>query len=128
MTHLPNFFELDLDNFNHNLKDMLNNYRQRIKNICQQESFSWSNTMQELEDMDDELNQFWSPVSHLHSVVNNSKLRDVYKDLRTTHNFIQIQFQSYSLYHSFSVWFLEMFCVSLIYYQFYIYLIMLGSL
>lgn len=80
MNQLPNFFEINLDTFNQNLNDMLNRHRQQIKRLTEQTDVNWQNTMATLEDMDDELGQFWSPVSHLHSVVNNDKLREVYKE------------------------------------------------
>ena len=40
--------------------------------------YSWDNLLQKLEDMDDNLNRAWSPVSHLHSVADNDQLREAY--------------------------------------------------
>ena len=41
-------------------------------------SYSWDNLLQPIEEMEDELAQAWSPVSHLHSVRDNDALRDAY--------------------------------------------------
>ena len=35
--------------------------------------------MQPLEDMEDELERYWSPIAHLHAVVNSSELRSCYQ-------------------------------------------------
>ena len=79
MKNLPNFFDLDLDNFNQNLTDKLNTFRKNIDELTKQKEFTWDTLMLPLDNMDDELSHFWSPVSHLHSVVNSEKLREIYK-------------------------------------------------
>ncbi len=79
MTTLPQFFNIDLDNFNQKLSNKLNDYRSQIKKICALDKHSWNTVMQPMEEMDDELSQFWSPISHLHSVVNSEALREVYR-------------------------------------------------
>ncbi len=38
----------------------------------------WDNLMAPMEALEDSLNQFWSPVSHLNSVCNSDELREVY--------------------------------------------------
>lgn len=80
MTNLPNFFDIDLENYNQQLNKMLDEYRKHIAELSKQPEPSWQSLMQPLEEIDDELNQFWSPVSHLHSVVNSEQLRKVYQD------------------------------------------------
>jgi oligopeptidase A len=40
--------------------------------------YSWDNLLQPLEELEDELAQAWSPVSHLNSVCNNDELRAAY--------------------------------------------------
>ncbi len=39
---------------------------------------NWENTLQPVEDLDDQLNRAWSPASHLHSVADNDELRQAY--------------------------------------------------
>lgn len=41
--------------------------------------FTWGNLMTSLDDLEDKLEQFWSPLEHLHAVVNNQSLRTCYK-------------------------------------------------
>ena len=41
-------------------------------------TYTWENLLQPLEDMNDRLSYAWSPVSHLHSVMQSDELRDVY--------------------------------------------------
>jgi oligopeptidase A len=83
MSKLPNFFEIDLPSYNQQLSDMLTRFRADIKQLTQQSSYSWSNLMLPMDEMDDELSQFWAPVSHLNSVVNSEQLRQVYKEAVT---------------------------------------------
>jgi oligopeptidase A len=40
--------------------------------------YSWDNLLQPIEDLEDELAQAWSPVSHLNSVCNSDALREAY--------------------------------------------------
>ncbi|MDR3478810.1 MAG: M3 family metallopeptidase [Gammaproteobacteria bacterium] len=41
-------------------------------------AFTWDNLMAPMEEMSDKLGKVWSPVSHMHSVVESEILRDVY--------------------------------------------------
>lgn len=43
------------------------------------EGYTWNNLIAPLEEEDDQLNQAWSPVSHLHAVKNTSELRKAYQ-------------------------------------------------
>jgi oligopeptidase A len=40
--------------------------------------YSWDNLLQPIEELEDELSQAWSPVSHLNSVCNSDALREAY--------------------------------------------------
>ncbi|MEZ5504144.1 MAG: hypothetical protein R3E50_16350 [Halioglobus sp.] len=42
------------------------------------EQYTWHNLLQPIEDLEDELAQAWSPVSHLNSVHNSDALREAY--------------------------------------------------
>lgn len=42
--------------------------------------FTWENLMQPMESMGDELNKLWSPVGHLHAVMETDALRKAYND------------------------------------------------
>ncbi|MCS3902060.1 oligopeptidase A [Methylohalomonas lacus] len=53
--------------------------RERIEELLNATAdYSWDNTLQPLEELDDQLNRVWSPVSHLHGVADNEALRSAY--------------------------------------------------
>ena len=61
------------------LQALLAKQRQAIVVIADNvEPPTWANTMAKLEELDDELGQFWSPISHLHGVQNTPPLREAY--------------------------------------------------
>lgn len=77
---LPNFTSIDTANFADQLSSLLTNNSQRIATIlAENNTFSWDNLMRPLEEMDDELERFWSPLSHMHAVVNSPALRTCYQ-------------------------------------------------
>lgn len=57
---------------------LLKQNRARLKQLLKQKEFSWKNLIVPLEDMEDQLNQFWSPIRHLHSVSDTKALRKTY--------------------------------------------------
>ncbi|MGH8579452.1 MAG: hypothetical protein ACREVK_04755 [Gammaproteobacteria bacterium] len=40
---------------------------------------TWEHTLRPIEEINDNLNRGWSPIGHLHSVVDNEELRKVYE-------------------------------------------------
>ena len=77
---LPQFTHIDIDTFVDRLDALLNTNLQQIKKLLAQHSnFNWNNLMRPMEDMDDALERFWSPLGHLHAVVNSPALRDCYQ-------------------------------------------------
>lgn len=77
---LPQFMHLDTITFPANLDSLLVKNTKEIANLLSSNQFfTWDNLMRPLEDMDDELERFWSPLSHLHAVVNSPALRDCYE-------------------------------------------------
>jgi oligopeptidase A len=46
--------------------------------LAQDHTFTWDNLMAPMEEMSDKLGKVWSPVSHMHSVVESETLRTVY--------------------------------------------------
>ena len=79
-TSLPTFTDLDITHFVDTLSDLLSKNTQAIATILQENTlFTWDNLMRPLEDMDNELDKLWSPLSHLHAVVNSPALRDCYE-------------------------------------------------
>ncbi len=76
---LPQFSQLDLSTFPERLDHLLNDHRQQIEVLLQQTHFNWDNLIYPLENMDDALEHLWSPLSHLHAVVNSTILRKCYQ-------------------------------------------------
>ena len=77
---LPEFSHIDITGFAARLAALLSKNTQQITNILSEnKTFTWANLMSPLDDMDDELERFWSPLSHLHAVVNSPVLRDCYE-------------------------------------------------
>lgn len=77
---LPQFTSVNTDHFVEHLDKLLQDNLAQIAVILREnEQFTWNNLMRPLEEMDDALERFWSPFSHLHAVVNSQKLRDCYQ-------------------------------------------------
>lgn len=76
---LPQFTNINIDTFADRLDTLLNAHLEQIDVLTKQSNVSWNTLMRPLEDMDDELERFWSPLSHLHAVVNSPALRDCYQ-------------------------------------------------
>ena len=60
---------------------LLQDNRRRIDQLLKENNvYTWDNTLQELEDLDDRLNRAWSPASHLHAVRDSEALRAAYNE------------------------------------------------
>ena len=78
-TDLPDFSTIDIPALPAQLATLLENYRERVEALLQQGGvYSWQNLMAPLEDIDDDLHKFWSPVTHLNAVRNSEELRTAY--------------------------------------------------
>jgi len=78
-TPLPNFSAIQIAQLPTQLKALLADCRRRIADLVnQQPPFHWDNLMAPLEEVDDRIDKFWSPVSHLNSVMNSDELRAAY--------------------------------------------------
>lgn len=77
---LPQFSAIQVDGFKDRLEAMLKNHLEVVARVLQDNPlYTWDNLMHPLEHLDDELERFWSPFSHLHSVVSSQALRDGYE-------------------------------------------------
>jgi oligopeptidase A len=77
---LPQFTRIDTTNFVENLDKLLQKNLDKISTIlAQDQQHTWDTLMRPLEDMDDRLERFWAPLSHLHAVVNSKTLRECYQ-------------------------------------------------
>ena len=80
MTLFPDASTLNLAQFPHQLDALLNMHSARIEALLQPNGpWTWGNLMGPLDEMDDALERIWSPLAHLHAVMNTSALRDCYQ-------------------------------------------------
>ncbi|MCK9468044.1 MAG: M3 family metallopeptidase [Porticoccaceae bacterium] len=75
---LPVFSNVDIPGLPERLTALLNDNRVQVAELLQQQSYSWDSLMVPLEILDDRLEKFWSPVSHLNGVMNSDQLRIAY--------------------------------------------------
>lgn len=77
---LPRFSHIDINEFKTHLEAMLKGHLEQIKTILKtNRQYTWDNLMYPLDDLADELERFWSPLSHLHAVMNSPTLRECYQ-------------------------------------------------
>ena len=82
MNHLdlPRFSDIDIAELPRQLAALLDDSRQRVATgLAAPPPFTWDNLMAPLEAIDDRLEKFWSPVSHLNGVMNSDELRAAYE-------------------------------------------------
>ena len=76
---LPEFSQIDTEKIAPAIDAILEENRETLRQILQDnKQYTWDNLIIPIEEMDDRLNKFWSPVRHLHSVADNDKLRKAY--------------------------------------------------
>lgn len=77
---LPQFKQIQVKDIEPAIDYLLQRNREQIQAVLKDNnSFSWQNLMQTIDNLDDELNRAWSPVSHMNSVVNSDELREAYQ-------------------------------------------------
>lgn len=77
---LPQFKHINVETFAARLDELLQANLQRINELlANHKTYTWDNLVRPIEDMEDELERFWSPFSHLHAVVNSPALRECYQ-------------------------------------------------
>lgn len=76
---LPQFSRIDVDGFKTHLEKLLKSHLEQIDELLKQNHYyTWDNLIYPLDDLEDELERFWSPMSHLHSVMDSKALRECY--------------------------------------------------
>ncbi|KJS07263.1 MAG: oligopeptidase A [Gammaproteobacteria bacterium BRH_c0] len=77
---LPHFSGINIPDLPQQLEALLNECRQKVDRVVQQpQPLHWDTLMLPLEEIDDRLEKFWSPVSHLNGVLNSDELRQAYE-------------------------------------------------
>lgn len=75
---LPTFSTIQPEHIQATLTEILNENRQKLAALLQQPTFTWDNLMVPLAEMDNKLGKMWSPISHLHGVMESEALRTAY--------------------------------------------------
>ncbi len=76
---LPPFSRIEPAHVEPAIRQLIERNKQRIDELlANNENYNWDNLLQPIEDLEDELSQAWSPVSHLNSVCNSDALREAY--------------------------------------------------
>lgn len=78
---LPPFERIEAAHVVPAIDQILTESRAAISALLEQETYTWDNLIQPLEELDDRLSQAFSPVSHMNSVVNTPELRDAYNEV-----------------------------------------------
>lgn len=78
---LPNFKAIKAETILDETNQILNKNREKLKQLLAQSGpFTFDNLMQAFEDMNDDLQIFWAPISHLHGVMESEALRKAYNE------------------------------------------------
>ncbi|SFV89862.1 Oligopeptidase A [hydrothermal vent metagenome] len=73
-------FQIDnLDDFPTQLETLLNQQRQKINEITQDAPATYDTVLKPLQDLDEELDLFFTPLSHLNSVMNSEATQKAYE-------------------------------------------------
>lgn len=77
--NLPKFSKIKIEKIESHLTKTLEYNRHAITQLLQQRNpFTWNNLLRPFENLENNLNNLWSPINHLNSVVNSKALRKVY--------------------------------------------------
>jgi len=74
-----NFHIDNLENFPKELDSLLNKQRSIIDNITKSDDTSYDKVLKPLQDLDEELGLFFTPLSHLNSVMNSEETQKAYE-------------------------------------------------
>jgi oligopeptidase A len=79
--NLTRFSGIDPGYISKDLDKLLSKNNEKLQELLESlTTYNWNNLIVPLEEMDDDLNKFWSPIRHLHSVADNELLRKSYND------------------------------------------------
>jgi len=70
----------DIENFPKALDNLLNKQRQNIQNLIDNSSDEFDTILKPMQEMDEELGLFFTPLSHLNSVLNSKETQKAYEE------------------------------------------------
>ncbi|MFA6302980.1 MAG: M3 family metallopeptidase [Legionella sp.] len=77
---LPQFSHIKIKGYKEQLDALLQGHLEQIDALLQENhTYTWANLMYPLEGLDDSFDRFWSPLSHLHGVMDSKPLRECYE-------------------------------------------------
>ena len=78
-SELPLFSQIKAVHVEPAIEQLLAEARTTVEQLlADNDTYTWGNLIEPLEQAEDKINKAWSPVSHMNSVVNNDELRDAY--------------------------------------------------
>ena len=103
LAQLPKFSQIDPAKINSALDEILHTNTQRIEQLLSANSqYSWDNLIAVIDTLNDNLANFWSPVSHLNAVCNTDELRKAYNEAQPKLSAYHTQLgQNLKLYHAY---------------------------
>lgn len=78
LSGLPKFSQIEPEHIQPAILQAIENCKIKINELLSQTTFTWDNLIAPIEEVDDQLSKFWSPVSHMNSVVSNDELREAH--------------------------------------------------
>ena len=79
--NLPSFSTIKIENIESELTQKLSDNLKLIDDLLSsQTDYSWDNLILPMNIAENELDTYWSPISHMNAVVNTPELRDVYNN------------------------------------------------
>lgn len=79
---LPNYQTIRLEHVEAEISQMIAKNLKYIEELLNQnQPFNWDNLMQPLEEMNRELTNYWSPIAHIHAVLESEPLRQIYNKI-----------------------------------------------
>lgn len=77
---LPQFSTIKTEGFKEKLEALVQGHLYQIETLLKENhKYTWENLMFPLENLDDAFDRFWSPLSHLHGVMDSKPLRECYE-------------------------------------------------
>ncbi|TRX54927.1 oligopeptidase A [Thalassomonas sp. M1454] len=78
-TDLPEFSKIKPEHIKPAVEQAISDGKKAIEAVVALDvPYTWDNLVAHLDEVDDQLERMWSPVSHMNSVVNTDELRDAY--------------------------------------------------
>ena len=75
---LPQFSAIQTESIVDTISDAISHCKQVVEDVVSQSEFTYKSIVAPLEHADDELSKYWSPISHMNSVVSSDALREAH--------------------------------------------------